>query len=69
MRNGSLFWYKGVPYGYPLALIIKKDGQVSEELVQIPQVRKSCSFERIYFSRGSDKAIYKERKQLDRVPD
>ena len=46
------------------ALIIKKDGRVSEELVRIPQQRKSCSFERIYFSRGSDKMSYTERKRL-----
>ncbi|MBN2164748.1 MAG: amidophosphoribosyltransferase [Marinilabiliaceae bacterium] len=49
------------------ALIIKKDGRVSEELVQVPQERKSCSFERIYFSRGSDKSIYQERKELGRL--
>lgn len=46
------------------ALIIKKDGTVSEEMVRVPQKRKSCSFERIYFSRGSDKLIYTERKRL-----
>jgi amidophosphoribosyltransferase len=49
------------------ALIIKKDGRVSEELVQVPQTRRSCSFERIYFSRGSDKDIYQERKALGRL--
>ncbi len=49
------------------ALIIKKDGRISEELVQVPQTRSSCSFERIYFSRGSDKSIYKERKELGRL--
>jgi amidophosphoribosyltransferase len=46
------------------ALIIKKNGQVSEELFREPEVQKSCSFERIYFSRGSDADIYRERKQL-----
>jgi len=46
------------------ALIIKMDGSVSEELVRVPQKRSSCSFERIYFSRGSDRDIYKERKKL-----
>jgi amidophosphoribosyltransferase len=46
------------------ALIIKKYGRISEELVKVPQTRRSCSFERIYFSRGSDKAIYQERKKL-----
>ncbi len=49
------------------ALIIKKDGFISEELVCTPQERKSCSFERIYFSRGSDKSIYRERKELGRL--
>jgi len=49
------------------ALIVKKDGRVSEEMVNVPQIRKSCSFERIYFSRGSDRAIYKERKELGRL--
>ena len=46
------------------ALIIKKNGKVTEELVRVPQTRKSCSFERIYFSRGSDRTIYQERKEL-----
>lgn len=49
------------------ALIVKKDGRVSEEMVNVPQTKKSCSFERIYFSRGSDRAIYKERKDLGRL--
>ena len=49
------------------ALIIKKDGRVSMEMVSVPQTRKSCSFERIYFSRGSDKVIYLERKELGRL--
>ncbi|MFM7022916.1 MAG: amidophosphoribosyltransferase [Flavobacteriales bacterium] len=46
------------------ALIIKKNGQVSEQLVKEPTERKECSFERIYFSRGSDADIYMERKRL-----
>ncbi len=49
------------------ALIIKKDGRVSSEEIRVPQKRSSCSFERIYFSRGSDKDIYQERKQLGRL--
>jgi amidophosphoribosyltransferase len=49
------------------ALIIRKNGQVSEELINTPAPRKSCSFERIYFSRGTDKEIYQERKQLGRL--
>ncbi len=49
------------------ALIIRKDGTVKSEEIRIPQKRSSCSFERIYFSRGSDKDIYQERKQLGRL--
>src|SRR5699024_4706012 len=46
------------------ALIIKKSGEVSEEMFSEPLEKKACSFERIYFSRGSDVQIYKERKEL-----
>lgn len=46
------------------ALIIKKDGTVSVEQVMDQLPKKSCSFERIYFSRGSDASIYQERKML-----
>lgn len=46
------------------ALIIKKSGSVSEEEIIEPQKKLSCSFERIYFSRGNDKEIYKERISL-----
>ncbi|MFY9154302.1 MAG: amidophosphoribosyltransferase [Prolixibacteraceae bacterium] len=46
------------------ALIIKKDGSVSNKMIRVPHARRSCSFERIYFSRGSDKDIYQERKML-----
>jgi len=46
------------------ALIIKKDGNISETLINEPKEELKCSFERIYFSRGSDKDIYEERKQL-----
>lgn len=49
------------------ALIIKKDGTTSEELIKEPLERKSCSFERIYFSRGTDKDIYQERKHLGKA--
>ena len=49
------------------ALIVKKDGRVSTEMIRVPQKRKSCSFERIYFSRGSDRDIYRERKELGRL--
>ena len=46
------------------ALIIKKNGKVSIKKVNEPREKKSCSFERIYFSRGSDASIYEERKNL-----
>ena len=46
------------------ALIIKKDGSFSEERCKDELPRKACSFERIYFSRGTDADIYKERKKL-----
>ncbi len=46
------------------ALIIKRDGSWSEEQVREPLPKTSCSFERIYFSRGSDVDIYTERKKL-----
>jgi amidophosphoribosyltransferase len=46
------------------ALIMKKDGTISEKEIRVPQERKSCSFERIYFSRGSDRDIYRERRKL-----
>lgn len=49
------------------ALIIKKDGRFSLDEIQTPLERKSCSFERIYFSRGSDAEIYQERKELGRL--
>jgi amidophosphoribosyltransferase len=49
------------------ALIIKKDGTYSQKEILEPRERKSCSFERIYFSRGSDKEIYQERKKLGKL--
>jgi len=48
------------------ALIIKENGNVLHEEILKPVRRKSCSFERIYFSRGTDKDIYRERKNLGR---
>lgn len=48
------------------ALIVKRDGTVGEQLIKKPVQKKSCSFERIYFSRGSDTDIYLERKNLGR---
>ncbi len=47
--------------------IIKKDGRVEELNFTKPLERKSCSFERIYFSRGTDKDIYQERKNLGKL--
>lgn len=46
------------------ALIIKKNGAVFESEINAPLERTSCSFERIYFSRGNDADIYTERKIL-----
>lgn len=46
------------------ALIIKKDGQLANVEVKKPVEKRSCSFERIYFSRGTDADIYQERKKL-----
>ncbi|MFT5183110.1 MAG: amidophosphoribosyltransferase [Flavobacteriales bacterium] len=48
------------------ALIIRKDGTASLKQVRAPLERKACSFERIYFSRGNDADIYRERKNLGR---
>lgn len=49
------------------AIIIKKDGDTSIKKILEPLDRKACSFERIYFSRGSDAEIYKERKKLGKL--
>ena len=46
------------------ALIIKKDGTVRETEIIPAEEKKACSFERIYFSRGNDASIYKERQDL-----
>lgn len=46
------------------AIIARKNGDVSIEDIRGPFERRACSFERIYFSRGSDKDIYRERKKL-----
>ncbi len=58
-----------IPPGH--ALIVKHDNTVLLEEIRTPEKRLSCSFERIYFSRGSDKDIYQERLNLGRslVPD
>ncbi|PVX46080.1 amidophosphoribosyltransferase [Flavobacterium sp. 103] len=49
------------------ALIIKKNGNISMKEILTPTVKKACSFERIYFSRGSDAEIYQERKNLGKL--
>ncbi|PRD55801.1 class II glutamine amidotransferase [Sphingobacterium gobiense] len=63
--NVPLEAVKEIKPGY--ALIAKKDGTITEEMFRQPAEQKSCSFERIYFSRGSDADIYKERKELGRL--
>ena len=49
------------------AIIIKKSGEIAIKEILTPTVRKACSFERIYFSRGSDRDIYRERKMLGKL--
>lgn len=49
------------------AIITKKSGQTKISKILVPTARKACSFERIYFSRGSDAEIYKERKMLGKL--
>ena len=49
------------------AVIIKKSGSTALKKILEPTERKACSFERIYFSRGSDKEIYQERKKLGKL--
>jgi amidophosphoribosyltransferase len=49
------------------AILIRKNGQVLFENIRKKQIVKPCSFERIYFSRGSDKEIYTERKNLGKL--
>ena len=48
------------------ALVVKRSGEVSMEVVNEPLQKMPCSFERIYFSRGTDADIYQERKNLGR---
>jgi amidophosphoribosyltransferase len=49
------------------ALVVKRTGEVLHEQVNEPGEIKECSFERIYFSRGTDRDIYRERKDLGRT--
>lgn len=53
------------------ALIIKKNGEIINQIIRLPEKKSPCSFERIYFSRGTDCDIYNERKKLGEllVPD
>ena len=48
------------------ALLTSQDGTIRREQINAPMPLRACSFERIYFSRGSDKDIYQERKELGR---
>lgn len=49
------------------AIIMKKNGNISVQEIIPALPKKACSFERIYFSRGSDAEIYRERKELGRL--
>jgi amidophosphoribosyltransferase len=60
--NVSIESIKEVKPGH--ALIVKKNGEIGEYQCREPLEKKSCSFERIYFSRGTDADIYTERKKL-----
>jgi amidophosphoribosyltransferase len=60
--NAAFDNIKEVPPGS--ALIFKKTGKILIENIRGPFEKRSCSFERIYFSRGNDKDIYQERKKL-----
>lgn len=46
------------------AIIIKRSGEIADFKIREPFEKRSCAFERIYFSRGNDREIYKERKKL-----
>jgi amidophosphoribosyltransferase len=63
--NTSFESVQELPPGH--AIVIKKNGSVSLKKIQEPGERKACSFERIYFSRGNDQEIYRERKELGRL--
>ena len=62
--NVSLDAIQEIPPG--AALQVRKNGALSIEQINEPLEKKSCSFERIYFSRGTDRDIYRERKELGR---
>ncbi len=46
------------------AIIVKKSGEIQKQMIRLPEKMSACSFERIYFSRGTDLEIYDERKKL-----
>ncbi len=46
------------------AIIVKKSGEIIKKMIRVPEEKSACSFERIYFSRGTDYHIYAERKNL-----
>ncbi|MGZ3884320.1 MAG: amidophosphoribosyltransferase [Bacteroidia bacterium] len=62
--NAPIEEVRELPPGH--AVIIRKNGQFSIEEIIEPRERRACSFERIYFSRGNDYEIYKERQDLGR---
>ena len=62
VMNTSYKEVKEVPQGS--VVVVTAMGEISISEVRKPQEKKACSFERIYFSRGSDKDIYRERKKL-----
>ncbi|PIX33152.1 MAG: amidophosphoribosyltransferase, partial [Bacteroidetes bacterium CG_4_8_14_3_um_filter_31_14] len=63
--NAPIDKIKEVKPGY--AVIIKNNNTITEEKIIEPYKKSSCSFERIYFSRGTDRDIYNERKELGRL--
>ncbi len=65
VMNTSYDQVKELPHGK--AIVIKASGDINIKEVRSPQEKRACSFERIYFSRGSDKDIYVERKELGRL--
>jgi len=62
--NVAIEEVKELKPGY--AIIVKKDGEITQQEIITPLERKACSFERIYFSRGNDADIYRERQNLGR---
>jgi amidophosphoribosyltransferase len=60
--NVDVYDIKELDHGH--AIIIKKDGSIMDEVIRVPRQKTTCSFERIYFSRGTDIDIYKERQKL-----